>query len=85
VADGTDCISDCSCWLVLLVCLCVDIYLRCVVLGNENTGVSLGVRDACTTLLRIDMNPRVDSLSITVAGGILLNGLREREAPGRDW
>jgi tRNA G18 (ribose-2'-O)-methylase SpoU len=55
------------------------------VLGNENTGVSLGVRDACTTLLRIDMYPRVDSLSITVAGGILLNGLREREAPGRDW
>ena len=56
-----------------------------MVLGNENTGVSPAVRDACTTLLRIDMHPRVDSLSITVAGGILLNGLREREAPDRDW
>jgi tRNA G18 (ribose-2'-O)-methylase SpoU len=57
----------------------------CLVLGSESAGVSPAVRSVCQTQLRIDMAPGIDSLSITVAGGIALNGLREREADGVEW
>ena len=33
----------------------------------------------CNYSLRIDMEPGVDSLSVPIAAGILLHGIRERE------
>eukprot|EP00658_Telonema_sp_P-2_P073921 TRINITY_DN6306_c0_g1_i4.p1 TRINITY_DN6306_c0_g1~~TRINITY_DN6306_c0_g1_i4.p1 ORF type:complete len:373 (+),score=77.25 TRINITY_DN6306_c0_g1_i4:122-1120(+) len=53
----------------------------CVVMGNEDTGISEPVRAACDTRVRIRMDPAVDSLNIGVAAGILLNGFCERETP----
>ena len=53
----------------------------CIVLGNEDHGVSLDVRKTPSIVrLRIDMAPSVDSLSINNATSILLFGLKEREA-----
>ena len=52
----------------------------CVVMGNEDTGISDEVRAVCHDRVRIDMEPEVDSLNIGVATGILLHGFREREA-----
>lgn len=57
----------------------------CGVVGNEDKGVSPQVRGAIQTPCRIDMQPGVDSLSITVAAGVFLNGLREREQGDRGW
>ncbi len=58
----------------------------CAVLGNEDRGVSAEVRAvAGVRRVRIDMAHGVDSLSITVAAGVFVNGLREREAAGRGW
>jgi len=51
----------------------------CCVMGNEANGISKPVVDACQHTIRIEMEPGVDSLSVPVATGILLNGLRERE------
>lgn len=51
----------------------------CCVLGNEANGISNAVVQACQRTVRIDMEPGVDSLSLPIAAGILLNGLRERE------
>ncbi|KAG7365383.1 SpoU rRNA methylase family protein [Nitzschia inconspicua] len=51
----------------------------CCVMGNEGNGISQKVIDVCTKRLRIDMADGVDSLSVPVATGILLHGLRERE------
>lgn len=58
----------------------------CGIVGNEDKGISNDVRNACLRengqyggLCRIDMASNVDSLSITVAAGIFLNGLCERE------
>ncbi|CAJ1969610.1 unnamed protein product [Cylindrotheca closterium] len=52
----------------------------CCIMGNEGNGISLAVREAATHKLRIQIESEVDSLSVPVATGILLNGLREREA-----
>jgi tRNA G18 (ribose-2'-O)-methylase SpoU len=52
----------------------------CCVMGNEGNGISPPVVKACTHLLRIDMASGVDSLSVPIAAGILLHGLKEREA-----
>ncbi|KAL3930301.1 MAG: hypothetical protein SGBAC_011823 [Bacillariaceae sp.] len=52
----------------------------CCIMGNEGNGISSAVREAATHKLRIQIEPGVDSLSVPVATGILLNGLREREA-----
>jgi tRNA G18 (ribose-2'-O)-methylase SpoU len=49
-------------------------------MGNEGNGISPPVLQACTHLLRIDMASGVDSLSVPIAAGILLHGLKEREA-----
>ena len=57
----------------------------CAVVGNEDSGIGAAVRAACATPLRVDMAPGVDSVAITVATGIVLNGLREREAADRGW
>ena len=51
----------------------------CCVLGNEANGISSSVVKACTHTIRIDMDPDVDSLSVPIAAGILLHGLKERE------
>jgi tRNA G18 (ribose-2'-O)-methylase SpoU len=51
----------------------------CCVLGNEGSGISKPVADACTQRIRIDIEHGVDSLSVPIACGILLHGLRERE------
>jgi tRNA G18 (ribose-2'-O)-methylase SpoU len=51
----------------------------CCVMGNEANGISKAVADGCTQRLRIQMEHGVDSLSVPIACGILLHGLRERE------
>ncbi len=51
----------------------------CCVMGNEGNGISKAVADVCTQRIRIDMERHVDSLSVPIACGILLHGLRERE------
>lgn len=51
----------------------------CCVMGNESQGISKKVADSCTQRIRIDMEEGVDSLSVPIACGILLHGLRERE------
>ena len=51
----------------------------CCVMGNEGNGISLAVKESCTHQIRIDIESGVDSLSVPVAAGIFLNGLRERE------
>jgi tRNA G18 (ribose-2'-O)-methylase SpoU len=52
----------------------------CCVMGNEGGGISPGVAAACSEKIRIDMVGGVDSLSVPIACGILLHGLRERES-----
>lgn len=52
----------------------------CVVMGNEDVGISEQVREVCYSRVRIDMEPEVDSLNIGVAAGILLHGFRSQEA-----
>lgn len=51
----------------------------CCVIGNEGTGISERVIEACTKRIKIGMDEGVDSLSVPVATGILLHGLKERE------
>lgn len=51
----------------------------CCVMGNESQGISPPVARACTQRIRIDMEQGVDSLSVPIACGILLHGLKERE------
>ncbi len=58
----------------------------CIVLGNEDHGVSENVRVTPGIVrLRIGMAPNVDSLSINNATAILLFGLKEREAKPGKW
>ncbi|CAB9515875.1 methyltransferase RlmB [Seminavis robusta] len=52
----------------------------CCVIGNEGNGISKAVVQACNKKIRIAMEEGVDSLSVPVSTGILLHGLREREA-----
>jgi tRNA G18 (ribose-2'-O)-methylase SpoU len=52
----------------------------CCVMGNEGNGISKSVVLACCYRLRIGMSDTVDSLSVPIATGILLHGLRERES-----
>lgn len=52
----------------------------CCVMGNEGNGISKSVVRACCYRLRIGMSDTVDSLSVPIATGILLHGLRERES-----
>ena len=51
----------------------------CCVFGNEGNGISKAVMEQCTKKIRIDMVDGVDSLSVPIACGILLHGIRERE------
>jgi len=52
----------------------------CCVMGNEGNGISKPVAEACSHRLRIQMSEGIDSLSVPIATGILLHGLKEREA-----
>eukprot|EP00978_Attheya_sp_CCMP212_P027885 scaffold94607_cov56-Attheya_sp.AAC.11 len=51
----------------------------CCVMGNEGSGLSDAVSEACTFKIKIDMASHVDSLSVSVACGIILHGLNERQ------
>jgi len=51
----------------------------CCVMGNEGNGISDAVTKACSHRLRIEMSEGIDSLSVPIATGILLHGLKERE------
>lgn len=51
----------------------------CCVVGNEGNGISREVADSCSQRIRIHMSAGVDSLSVPIACGILLHGLKERE------
>lgn len=45
----------------------------CLVMGNENTGISFGLQQLCDDLISIPINPDLDSLNVSVATGILLS------------
>jgi tRNA(Leu) C34 or U34 (ribose-2'-O)-methylase TrmL len=51
----------------------------CCVMGNEGNGISQKVIEACDHPIHITMAHGVDSLSLPIATGIILNGFRERE------
>mmetsp|Transcript_23248 Transcript_23248/g.38537 ORF Transcript_23248/g.38537 Transcript_23248/m.38537 type:complete len:438 (-) Transcript_23248:276-1589(-) len=53
----------------------------CCVLGNEANGVKEEVVNECAHKLRIGMVDGVDSLSVSIAAGILLHGLVEKTRP----
>jgi len=44
--------------------------------GNEGAGLSAHVRDACSQLVSLPLDPSVESLNVAVAAGILLYELR---------
>lgn len=48
-------------------------------MGNEANGITSDVVASCRYSIRIDMEQGVDSLSVPIATGILLHGIRERE------
>lgn len=52
----------------------------CCVLGNEGNGLTKQMSNYCDHKIRIQMDGVIDSLSVGVAGGILLHGMKEREA-----
>jgi tRNA G18 (ribose-2'-O)-methylase SpoU len=54
----------------------------CCVVGNEGNGISSHVIKSCNNKIRIDMVDTVDSLSVGIAAGVLLHGIREREKRG---
>ena len=54
----------------------------CCVMGNEGTGISAEVIAECDKKIKINISKDVDSLSVGIATGILLNGLKEREGGG---
>ena len=43
-----------------------------IIVGNENTGLSVETRERCTELVRIPMAPGQSSLNVGVAAGVLL-------------
>jgi 23S rRNA (guanosine2251-2'-O)-methyltransferase len=49
-----------------------------LVLGSESRGLSRLVRDRCDELVRIPGKGRVESLNVSVAGGIILSEIRRR-------
>ena len=47
----------------------------CLVLGNESHGISLPVRNFITSMVAIPGSENIESLNVSVAGGILLHAL----------
>jgi 23S rRNA (guanosine2251-2'-O)-methyltransferase len=55
-----------------------------LVLGSESKGLSHSVRDRCHALVRIPGSGQVESLNLSVAGGVILSEiLRQRESEGK--
>lgn len=50
-----------------------------IVVGNENTGLSVETRQCCTTLVRIPMASGQSSLNVGVAAGVLLYELARQQ------
>lgn len=50
-----------------------------LVLGEEREGLSAGLRQLCTTLVRLPMPGRADSLNVSVAAGVMLYELIRRQ------
>ena len=48
-----------------------------LVLGNEGTGLRKKVREYCDKLIKIPMRGKINSLNVSVAGGILLSEIAE--------
>ena len=52
-----------------------------VVMGGEQAGLTTAMAEACTTLVKIPMAGRADSLNLAVATGVMLfEVLRDRLA-----
>jgi 23S rRNA (guanosine2251-2'-O)-methyltransferase len=51
-----------------------------LVLGSEDRGLSRSVRDRCHQVVRIPRLGRVDSLNVSVAGGIVLSEITRQRA-----
>jgi 23S rRNA (guanosine2251-2'-O)-methyltransferase len=56
-------------------------------LGSESKGLSHSVRDRCHVLVKIPGSGQVESLNLSVAGGVILSEiLRQRGTKGgREW
>lgn len=54
-----------------------------LVLGNESKGLSLAVRDRCDDLVKIPGEGRVESLNVSVAGGIILAEIMRHRLMGK--
>lgn len=50
----------------------------CLVIGNEGTGMSKLISDACDYIVSIPMNGKVNSLNASVAAGIVIYGVLEK-------
>lgn len=50
-----------------------------IVVGNENTGLSMETRERCTELVRIPMASGQSSLNVGVAAGVLLYELARQQ------
>ena len=44
----------------------------CLIIGNEEKGISRLVKDSCDFLITIPISPKIDSLNASVAAGILM-------------
>jgi 23S rRNA (guanosine2251-2'-O)-methyltransferase len=54
-----------------------------LVLGSESKGLSHSVRERCHALVKIPGSGQVESLNVSVAGGVILSEvLRQRERKG---
>ena len=51
-----------------------------IVVGNENTGLSMETRASCTELVRIPMASGQSSLNVGVAAGVLLYELARQQS-----
>ena len=44
----------------------------CLIIGNEEKGISRLVKESCDFLITIPISPKIDSLNASVAAGILM-------------
>jgi 23S rRNA (guanosine2251-2'-O)-methyltransferase len=55
-----------------------------LILGSESKGLSHSVRDRCHELVKIPGSGRVESLNLSVAGGVILSEIaRQRGSKGK--
>ena len=48
---------------------------KVIVLGNEETGMRQGVKTICDEITSIPITPEIESLNVSVAGGVLMYAL----------